>query len=424
VVVAWTSSLGEVGPAPEGEPLTVTVSCRTQRRGRGRRHDVVLHPDWTVETPHDLDAERIGVALGGHLSCVDLVDRTVPALRDLAQLAARRRLPPLGRNHAGRWVVDQPSVGCRCEQDSYATPFEAAEHVRDAGHLGRRYGANAAVLGELLSVVEAAHGGFAMCPPPGWSALQAVREPRGLDVLWGAGVPPDLVEHVQDALSPEGRPLPTTAYLGAAYRCEDLDWLVATVRRRPDQDVAVWAAWSYGNGDRAHPHLRGDWLELGVPRSVIDVLVEGGITIRLAEELAETTGRTVERAALVLAAWERAGCRPGPGDIAALDVLGVGDSYEPSAAVVEGIQRGTARFRVRPTRTQVAVLVGLAGTRAEAVRLIQQGIVAASDALTTLTGVVLWDTPGPANPGHADTGQTDSGQTDPGQTDTRRAAHG
>jgi hypothetical protein len=212
------------------------------------------------------------------------------------------------------------------------------------------------------------------------------------------------VEQVRDAVSPSGRPLPTTAYLGAAYRCEDLDWLAATVRRRPDPEVAVWAAWSYGNGDRAHPHLRGDWLELGVVRSAIDVLVDGGITVRLAEELAETTGRTLQRAALVLAAWEKAGCRPGPGDIAALDVLGVGDSYQPGAAAVESVLRGAGRLRVRPTRTQVAVLLGLAGTRAEAVRLLQQGVVTATDALATLTGVLLWDTAA--------------------HHDTRRAAHG
>ena len=60
--------------------------------------------------------------------------------------------------------------------------------------------------------------------------------------------------------------------------------------------------------------------------------------MREAEELAEVTGRSLTRSALVLAAWERAGCRPGPGDIAALDVLGVGDSYEPTSGAVESLR--------------------------------------------------------------------------------------
>src|SRR3712207_4365767 len=142
MVVGWTSPLGELTPGPEGAGLTLETTCRTQRRAGGRRHEVSIAPDWTAATPHDLDAERVGVALGGYLSCLDLVDHTVPALWDLVQLVARRVLPPLSRNHVGRWIVDQPTAGCTCETQSFTTPYEAAEHVRGPGHLARRYGAD------------------------------------------------------------------------------------------------------------------------------------------------------------------------------------------------------------------------------------------------------------------------------------------
>ena len=395
MVLSWSSPLEELGPAPDGGSLTVSVSCRTRRGPGGRKHDVVIGPDWSVTTPHDLATERIGVALGGYLSCLELVDDTVPAVRDLLQLVARRVLPPLSRNHVGRWVVDHPTNGCGCETQSYATPYEAAEHVRTPAHLARRYGADPRALQRLLEAAAAAHGGFQMCPPPGWVALASVREPRGIDVLWGAGVPPELVMEVQERVLPRGGPLPTSAYLGAAFRCEDLDWLRSTVSQAPDADVdpdtVVWAAWSYGNGDRIHPHARGDWLAVGIPRSAVDVLVEGGIGIRMAEELAETTGRTLTRAALVLAAWERAGCRPGPGDISALDVLGVGDSYEPTSGAVESLYQTTRGVQVPPTRTQVAVLLGLAGNRPDALALAKQGVVTTAQAMVALTGVVMWD---------------------------------
>ncbi len=393
MVVGWSSPLGEIGPAPEGGALTVSVSCRTRRGRGGRSHDVVIGPDWSVTTPHDLAAERIGVALGGYLSCLDLVDHTVPALKDLLQLTARRLLPPISRNHVGRWVVDQPTAGCTCRTQSFTTPYEAAEHVRAPGHLARRYGADPRQLQRLLDAAGAAHGGFQMCPPPGWVALGSIREPRGIDVLWGAGVPPELVLEVQEEVLPRGGPLPTAAYLGAAYRCDDLAWLRSTVEHAGDADVdpdvVVWAAWSYGNGDRTRPHARGDWLATGVPRSAVDVLVDGGIGLREAEELAEITGRPVRRAALVLAAWERAGCRPGPGDIAALDVLGVGDSFEPTSGAVESLHQATRRLPVPPTRTQVAVLLGLAGNRPDALALAKQGVVTTEQALAALTGVVL-----------------------------------
>ena len=400
VVVGWTSPLGALGPAPDGASLTVPVTCRTRPGAGGRTHDVTIGPDWSMSTPHDLDAERVGVALGGYLSCLELVDHTVPALRDLLQLVARRVLPPLSRNHVGRWVVDQPTNGCSCGTQSYATPYEAAEHVRTAAHLARRYGADPRLLQRLLAASTDAHGGFQMCPPPGWVALGSVREPRGIDVLWGAGVPPELVLEVQDRVLPRGGPLPTAAYLGAAFRCDDLEWLASTVRQSPDDagdpDTVVWAAWAYGNEDRAHPHARGDWLAVGVPRSAVDVLVEGGIGVQEAEELAERTGRSLQRAALVLAAWERAGCRPGPGDIAALDVLGIGDSYQPSGAAVESLHQATRRLPVAPTRTQVAVLLGLAGNRADALALAKQGAVTTEQAMVTLTGVVMWDNAGRA----------------------------
>ena len=395
VVVGWTSPLGEIGPAPDGSPLTLTVTCRTQRGRGGRRHPVTVGPDWSVTTPPHLDAERVGVALGGYLSCLDLVDHAVPALRDLLQLVGRRVLPPLSRNHVGRWVVDQPTTSCSCETQSFATPYEAAEHVRTPGHLARRYAADPRQVSALLESVVEAHGGFHMCPPPGWVALDCVREPRGLDVLWGAGVPPELVVQVQERLRPTGGPLSTAAYLGVAYRCDDLDWLAATVREGPhgrdDPDAVVWAAWSYGQGDRTHPRARAEWLALGVPRSAIDVLVDGGIGVRSAEELAETTGRSVVRAALVLAAWERAGCRPGPGDIAALDVLGVGDSYEPTSGAVTSLHTATSRLPVAPTRTQAAVLLGLAGNRPDALELAKRGVVTTAQAMAALTGVVMWD---------------------------------
>lgn len=395
MVQGWSSPLGELGPAPDGASLTVSVRCRTRRASGGRKHDVVIGPDWSVSTPHDLEAERIGAALGGYLSCLDLVDHTVPASRDLLQLAARRVLPPISRNPVGRWVVDQPTNGCSCHHQSYATPYEAAEHVRSSAHLARRYGADPRQLQLLLDAATAAHGGFQMCPPPGWVALGSVREPRGIDVLWGAGVPPELVTEVQDRVCPRGGPLPTAAYLGAAFRCDDLEWLRSTMGQSPDPDpdpdLVVWAAWSYDNGDRTHPHARGDWLARGVPRSAVDVLVDGGIAVRAAEELAEITGRTVNRAALVLAAWERAGCRPGPGDIAALDVLGLGDTYEPTSGAVESLHQATRRLEVPPTRTQVAVLLGLAGNRPDALALAKQGVVTTEQAMAALTGVVMWD---------------------------------
>ena len=109
-----------IGPAPDGAPLVVEVECRVGE-GRPVRHPVVVGPDWAVEVPHDLAAERAAGALGGLRPCVGLVEQVAPALRDLVQLRGCRRVLPLGRNHAGRWVVTEPTAGCACTQESFGS---------------------------------------------------------------------------------------------------------------------------------------------------------------------------------------------------------------------------------------------------------------------------------------------------------------
>ena len=62
-------------------PLVIKVPCRTSAEpgARAKVHAITLEADGSVTTPHDLDNERIAAALGGYLSCLDLVDKAVPA---------------------------------------------------------------------------------------------------------------------------------------------------------------------------------------------------------------------------------------------------------------------------------------------------------------------------------------------------------
>lgn len=71
-----------IGPGPGGGPLTLMLECRLSPTAvTGERHPVTIHADWRVETPHDLEAERVAAAFGGYTSCLELVDRTLPAFR-------------------------------------------------------------------------------------------------------------------------------------------------------------------------------------------------------------------------------------------------------------------------------------------------------------------------------------------------------
>ncbi len=79
---------------PEG--LTVRVHCRTAPRGKPTVHDVTVDADGRLTTPHDLDLERIGVALGGHLTCVELADHDLPAAWGLLEHTLRTRPADVG----------------------------------------------------------------------------------------------------------------------------------------------------------------------------------------------------------------------------------------------------------------------------------------------------------------------------------------
>ena len=51
---------GRPAPTPSGEPLTVKIRCWASQAPRPKtvKHTITIHPDWRVEVPHELDAER------------------------------------------------------------------------------------------------------------------------------------------------------------------------------------------------------------------------------------------------------------------------------------------------------------------------------------------------------------------------------
>ena len=74
-------------PAPLGRELDLTIECTSDPYERfGTQHRVIIHPDWTVETPHDLEAERIARSFGGWSTCLAFVERVVPAYRGALEM--------------------------------------------------------------------------------------------------------------------------------------------------------------------------------------------------------------------------------------------------------------------------------------------------------------------------------------------------
>jgi hypothetical protein len=216
-VVAPADPLAPLSPSADG-PLTLAVECRTEPNRPGNAHQITLDTEWQVHTPHDLDAERVAQAFGGYLSCLELVDKVVPALAGLVQLVGRRRLPDVRRAGSADWRIAVPAQGCRCQGTSFRAPELAAFHARGVEHWAALWGLSrnsVRLLAHLVDQVARAHGITERLGEH--PARSEVLEGSGLDDLWQAGLHPELVTALHQGVWPGGSALPARFYLGATW---------------------------------------------------------------------------------------------------------------------------------------------------------------------------------------------------------------
>ena len=354
-------------PAQDGTCLTFEVECRTNRRAtRGKRHPMTINADWTIQTPHNLDAERVAVALGGYSSCLEAVDTAVPALREAMGLASRRLRPELYCDRKAGWVVAK-AAGCGCP-GSFRTAAEAAEHARYTRHLGARHGCSERILRMLMGATEDAVA--ALAQPLVDAGGLAVREVGGLTQLWAAGV------HLDDAVTMAGlvsavcEPLPLRYFLGVAYRGADRDFLAAAAAARADPDTAAWLAWLPARFWQ--PEL-ATWLRLGLARGDLLDLLDWCTDPATVGAMAETVGLPSERVARMLAVWARARCSPSGQHLRLLVAEGL-EAYHPSGPALDRLAHEARNLPGVPSRTELGVMLALADTRADTLSALVRGV--------------------------------------------------
>ncbi len=366
--------LRRVPPHPDGEPLSLVVPCAASPDlADATRHAVTIEPDWTVTTPHDLDAERVATAFGGYSSCLVLVDRVVPAVLALAQWRARRVVPRLRRGTRGSWAVAGAHRGSCCRPAPRAC--DAAAHLRGTEHLQVRADGPRPLVSRVADAVENAHraGGTFVLAPADLQTLRRCIHPTNEPVeAWEAGLHPELVEVVHDrVVGEDGPPLPLALYLGVVTRRPDLSWLADTLARvdggTDDPGLAEWLTWTHTSLDRRAPRARSGWLATGAPRPWIIELSAAGYVPDDAEQLATATGRSAVGAADLLRGWVAAGCRPEVTDLAAVYASGVPAWSTPSGAAIDRLTEVVARSVNRPdahppTRTELGLQLLREGT--------------------------------------------------------------
>lgn len=375
---------GEIGPGGPGLALELEVECRTSRRAtRGRRHPVTVTADWALEGPHDLAAERVAAAFGGYTSCLGLADHVLPAAREAVQLLARRAPADITSIPDRGWMVGRPVTGCRCARWFFGTAQRAASHGRTVEHLATKHGADQRLLTQVLGAV-GKHQDYRSPPDPTGRIAGLVRDSGGLAELWVAGMHPDRVAEIASALPWFGEALPVSFYLGVDSRHVDPGRLAEVLVRRPDPDIAAWLAWSEHAVAPGTGPACGDWLAMGVPVRDVEALLTAGTAPATCRDLAARTGRSERQAAIYLAGWARADCEPSPEQVLLLDRLGINPAYHPPVTAVNLLELAASEHGEPPARTDLAVLLAVAGTRRAALDLLERGKTSADDALALL----------------------------------------
>lgn len=375
-----TRSIPRGGPKPGEEPLAIIVRCRTSLTVEdARTHGVTIDPYWSVTTPHDLDAERVGMALGGYCSCVELVDVTIPALRNVIDVLTHPITAELELTKVGRWRVRAAHACCRARE--FSGIVQAARHLRSATHLvkviraRRRLPLNEAQFEELLAVFEMNWGSLQRAPLHLAEAL--VREPGGLDDLWVCGIGPDQVEALAAVAVGVREPLPVAYYLALVYRSVDCEWLGQAVALCPDPDIATWLAWQDAPHDRAPAAEWGGWLALGVPRRPLLALLDLTVPVQRAYALATALAVPPPVVARELGTWALAGCTPTLGHYLVLRDRGIAAAVPSARAIDLLCAEVDAMLAGRPAavaRTDLAVLLEVLGTRQAVHEVIRRGV--------------------------------------------------
>lgn len=371
------------GSFPGDRPVTVSVCCGVSEN-RQSEHAVTISPAivpeaaWLVDTGHDLEAERVAVALGGgRLTCLDLTDREVPAIEAYWRSLRRDVLVGIQPERARRgktvaWLVTAQVKGCACESKRWARPEEAAGHLRDLGHWCRKHGAQYRSTRSLLRLLQKATG------PAAWSdhwplsrSSRCVEHADDLFRLWESGIHPNDVEEVHTGLGISD-PLNAQAYLRILTERIDLGWLRQFTSGGPQ--ALTWAATTWTTWDASHPGERAEWFEAGLHYKVITTLLGSPYSLDDVRALASATGLSLNAAGHVIADWRAAGCRPSLEQLIQVCRLVPGGQQAPTAPALKVVMERTEHHRDGMTATEVGLVLVAVGTPTSAAALIRRGI--------------------------------------------------
>lgn len=296
--------------------LRPTIACVDRRVDEvpadALTHQVTVHHNWRVTVPHDLGAERVATALGGHCSCLELVDRVIPAVRAIMPLLSRQELPAIEAiGSRGRWQI-APAAQASCCRGRQADGIGAAAgHVLGSTHLATQLDLPRWQVAWLLRIIDDA-----------WhpAGMHLIDSKTGL-TLWGIGVSPARRVALEAPGMPErfphtasSGPLPWEWYASLVYRQVSVTWAFEVFAARPGYKTAEGIA-ALGHPERrSSAALTAEWLRIraDVPVESAAAWAAAGFTPAGVAGVAARTGWSIVETASQMHLWRTAGASPRP----------------------------------------------------------------------------------------------------------------
>lgn len=367
-----------MGQTPWSGDLAFSIECRTSPTANsGTRHTVVIHDDWSVTTPHDLEAERIAKAFGGYTSCVELAERTIPRLRESLTRVARRARPTLRQDKRRGWRVPTHEMVDCCRNHAYDSVRSVVEHLRSPTHLASEFGLPLWQVDTIVREVSE------RCRPELGSTspnARYVRETEGLEYLWQAGIHPDYVPQLAAYASAVVEPLPTRYFEGIVYSGNRPEWINGVLEYRPDPDTAAWLAWQPPMDILSDAREWGLWLSFGVSRQDFAFATSRLVSAASVLAVVEATGWPKSTSARAVLRFAKADCRPTPEQIRLIATTGMEHSI-PGKAAVDATVADVSRLGITVDRTELGVMFALVGNRPTVVAMVKGGAREAADVL-------------------------------------------
>ena len=375
-------------PTPDGRDLDVTIECASDASARfGAPHCVIIHTDWTVETPHDLEAERVARSFGGWSTCLTFVERVIPAYRRALQVMTNPNRLLFDGERSGTSTSRVVESDENLSEYSYPRdPLSLRDAVRREIKPNVILPARTFESGMTATMIDVERSLYKELFARAGRFWAASGDPRQIDggaegfrELWNQGLLPTHINELARSIPRVVWPLAPQFYSHAYFDEIDFDWLAGVVNCFPEREFAEWAVTQATTWAQMPTDMVWRMYELGMSAREATDALEQRVPIESLTKLAKRPSVGGPTAARWLTIWARLGVTPSSSHYRLLEANRA-LLERPPLSMLDSTANALRKFGPdAPDRTELAVMLALTSDLGLIKDAIRGGVRAATD---------------------------------------------